>query len=90
MFGLNKKTYHFIVEEKDVTTVLGTINQTCRYDTYRVGSCGWADEPTKWFIMFHATEMKYGKIMSELMKIGNVTIELRPGGKVDLVFRKSS
>ena len=90
MFGLIKKTHSFIMEEKDVTTVLGIINQSCRYDTYRVGSCGWADEPKKWFVMFHATDKQYGNIMGNLMMIGSVNIELRPGGKVDLVFRRGS
>ena len=90
MFGINKKTYTFIMEEKDVTTVLGIVNQDCRYDTYRVGSCGWADEPEKWFIMFHATEKQYGNVMRQLMKIGTVNVEVRPGGKVDLVFKKGS
>lgn len=88
MFGLNKKTYSLIMEETNVTTVLGVINQTCKYDAYRVGSCSWGKEPARWFVMFHATEKQYGAIVKELMKIGDVNIELRHGGKIDFVFRK--
>lgn len=88
MFGFNKKTYIFIMDETEVTTVLGILNGNCRDSAYRVGSCGWLDDPTKWFTLFHATEKEYGNIMHELMKIGSVNIELRPGGKVDFVFRR--
>jgi hypothetical protein len=90
MFGIYMKTRTFIMDEKDVTTVLGIINQALPVwaREVRVSTCGWADEPEKWFIMFHTTDKQYGDIMRELMKIGSVSIELRDGGSiVDYVFR---
>ena len=88
IFGFNKKTYTFIMDETEVTTVLMILNRNCRDRAYRVGSCSWVDIRDDWFAMFHATEKEYGNIMRELMKIGSVNIELRPGGKVDIVFRR--
>lgn len=91
MFNFIKKRYAFIMDEMDVTTVLEVINLACRYrEACRVGNCGWADEPTRWFVMFHATEKEYNNIMKELMQIGSVNIEQRPGGQIDFVFRKDS
>lgn len=90
MFGFNRKTYTFIMDETEVTTVLKILNRNCRDSAFRVNSCSWVNDSDNWFILFHATEKEYGNIMRELMKLGSVTIEVRPGGKVDLVFRRDS
>lgn len=89
MTAFIKKRREFIVEEKDVTTVLSAINLTTRYTNYRIGSCGWEDNPNKWFIMFHATDKKYGEVMKSLIEIGKFTADVRPGGEVDLWFEKN-
>lgn len=90
MFGITNKNRTFIVEEKDVTTVLGVISRKRRQFDYRVGNCSWDDEDTKWFIMFHDTDKMYGSIVKELQQIGELTVEVRPGDKVVLVFRMGS
>lgn len=90
MFAFYKKFREFIVEEKDVTTILSIINQHQLYDTFKVGNCGWAEEPTKWFITFSTTDKTYGKIVKEMMKIGTLMVDIGPGGHVDLVFERDS
>lgn len=90
MFGFTNKRRTFIVEEKDVTTVLGVINRKRRQFDCCVGNCGWNNEDSEWFIMFHDTDKMYGSIVKELQKIGELTVDVRPGEKVVLVFRMGS
>ncbi len=83
-----KKTHMFIVEEKDVTTVLAVINKHRRYYDTRVGNCGWAEEPNKWFIGFDMRDKYYGEVVRDLNEIGNFKLDVRPAGQVDLIFNK--
>ena len=90
MFGIMEKYRSFIVEEKDVTTILKIVNHhrnTC--DCY-VGNCNWNDDRSKWFIHFYATDKIYGQIVKDMKKIGKFNVEVRPGGQVDIMFEMGS
>lgn len=79
----------FIVEESDVTLVLAGINRQHKAaPSLRVGHCGWADEPTKWFVMFDANDKVYGNVVKNLKTIGKFKLEVRPGGIVDIYFER--
>lgn len=85
------KEREFIVEEKDVTTVLIIVNQhRSLYRYLSVGNCGWGDgEESKWFIAFDTTDKKYGKIIKDLLEIGELKTKVRPNEKyVDLYFER--
>lgn len=86
-----QKSRKLFVEESDVTTVLEVINRYQGYfsNNYKlVGSCGWADEPTKWFIGFSTTDKKWGHIAADLSGIGEITVKVTPGGATELYFIK--
>jgi hypothetical protein len=70
------------MDEKEVTAVLRIINQNCGIAPKYAGSCGWADEPTKWFILFHATKKQYYNIVNELANIGKVEIKRDACGRI--------
>lgn len=83
------KEREFIVDEMDVTKVLNIINEYRSLGrNMSVGNCGWGDgEETKWFITFYATDRKYGKIIKDLLEIGELKTTVRPNEKyVDLYF----
>jgi len=64
------KTMNFIMDEKDVTTVIKIINQHHKNlfsKKYCVKNCGWADA-NKWFIMGNVTRKTYDMIISDLKK----------------------
>ena len=84
-----KKRRDFIVEEKDVTTILSAVGREAKTTNYCIGNCGWADQPNKWFISFYTTDKRYGRIMKKLTGIGKFTANTRPGGQVDLWFEKT-
>lgn len=84
-----KKRREFIVEEKDVTTIISIVGREANCFGYGIGNCGWADYPNRWFVSFYATDHKYGKIMKSLTEIGKFTVDTRPGGQVDLWFEKT-
>lgn len=84
-----KKRREFIVEEKDVITILSEVDRNSNISRYNIGKCGWADNPTKWFVSFYATDKQYGKIMKSLTKNGKFIVNTRPGGLVDLWFEKN-
>lgn len=86
-----KKCREFIIEEKDVTTVLSVINSHLKYSNLDVANCGWAnEESSKWFVMFDANDKRYGKIVKDLSTIGEFKLDVRPKGKVDLYFVRKS
>lgn len=89
MLNIFKKHYHFIVEEKDVTTVLGVINKHRKLYDVRVGNCGWKDYPMDWFVMFDSTAKVYGEIVRDLKQIGTFEVDVRPGGQVDIRFKRA-
>lgn len=88
LFG-TKKEREFIVEERDVTTVLSVINRRLKYCQHFVDNCGWKNEPTKWFVMFDATDKAYKDIISELKNVGNFNVDIRPGGQMDICFERA-
>jgi hypothetical protein len=66
------------MEEADVLETLSTINS--KYKMYinqqlAVGNCGWAKDPTKWFIHFDASDKQWGSIVTELNERFNLTIK---------------
>jgi len=83
-----KKGREFIVEEENVTTLLTIINNHRRFYVTHVGNCGWADDVTKWFVMFDATDKVFYEIVKELASIGKISASVRPGGMIDLCFEK--
>lgn len=86
--SLISKMREFIVEEMDVTTVMKVINSHRKYWDYQVGNCGWGGPlATRWFIAFEATDKVYGKIMTDLDKMGEFKVEVRSGGQVDMFFK---
>lgn len=89
MLNFIKKSQAFILEEKDVTTVLDLVNHTKHTSRVYAGNCGWGGgQESKWFIMFHATEKGYGKIVREMSEIGKFDLDVRPGGQVDITFER--
>lgn len=80
-----------IMEEKDVTTVLSAINRHQGYfsnDYKIVKNCGWAKDPDKWVVKFNASEKEWGLIATDLSKLGEITVKVKPGGTTDLYFKK--
>lgn len=67
------KRHYLILEEKDVTKTLSVINRQSTLfinQKMAVGNCGWADETTKWFIHFDASESQWKKIKTDLKNEG--------------------
>lgn len=81
------KRYELIADERDVTKILEVVNRYRQYYDFRVGNCGWALEPTKWFIMFHATDKVWINVLRDLQHMGDIHIDIRPGGQMDLCFK---
>lgn len=90
MLNIFKKQREFIVEEKDVTTVLNVVNREMWTFDYRIGNCGWADETTKWFIIFDMNDKHYGNVINDLNDIGAFRLSIRPSGQVDLYYEVKS
>lgn len=90
MFMFQKRR-NLVVEEKDVTTALSTINRHQGFfsnDNKIVRNCGWAKDPSKWVIQFNATEREWGLMTVDLSKIGDITVKVKPGGTTDLHFER--
>lgn len=66
------------MDEKDVTKVISIVNRyadiKCDNGLY-VASCGWEDDPGKWFILFYSINKDWQKIKEELVYIDSVEIE---------------
>ena len=88
MLKFMKTRSEFFMDEKDVTTVVAVINRHTRYARCRIGNCGWADESTKWFVMFDCTDKVHRDIVKDLTKIGRFKLDVRPGGQMDLCFER--
>lgn len=92
MSNIFQKRHVFIVEEKDVTTVLNAINNSssfCLINDLCVANCGWGDK-SKWFISFYSTSKRYDKILKSILKIGRLSILKRPGGQEDLYIERAN
>ena len=88
---LYQKRRNLVVEEKDVTTVLNAINNHQGFfsnDNKIVRSCGWEKDPSKWVIKFNASEKEWGLMATDLSKIGEISVKVKPGGTTDLYFIK--
>jgi hypothetical protein len=87
---LFKTRREFIMNEKDVTTALSVINAHTSFNIKHVGNCGWANQPTTWFVVFDATNNEYKRIVKELINVyGKISVTARPGGKQDLYFERT-
>lgn len=63
------KRHYLIIEEKNVMEILKVLDSiNKRYVDFRleIGNCGWADEPTKWFIHFDASNSQWKSIVTTL------------------------
>lgn len=63
-----KKTRDLIFDEKQLSKILTAINNNLTCPELRVGNCGWANQPKKWFVLFHCTNKDYEKIINQLNK----------------------
>lgn len=69
-----------IVEEKDMMSVLRALDTVSRSSklpyamSMEVGNCGWADEPTKWFVEFDATDRRWKNVIAELKHVNHKII----------------
>ena len=86
-----KESREFIVEEKDVTTVLTAINQHTKFQQVSVGNCGWGDgEESKWYVIFDASNKQYGSIVADLSELGDFRLNVRPSKKqTDVYFERN-
>lgn len=88
---LFQKRRNLVVEETDVTAVLTVINRHQGFfsnDNKIVKSCGWAKDPSKWVIQFYATEREWSLMTTDLSKLGEITIKVKPSGTADLYFTR--
>ena len=87
----NQKRRCLIVEESDVTTIMTVINHHQGFfsnNEKAIGNCGWAKEPTKWFVRFYASDREWGRITEELSKFGKIYINGCHKGISDLYFTR--
>ena len=84
-----KKARKFIVEEKDVTTILSLIGLEA--GVYRYGIVNLRQEDNTdngWLIEFNCTEKKYEAVVRSLIEIGTITLDIRPDEGVICYFKK--
>jgi hypothetical protein len=62
-----RRRCELIIEKENVADILDAINKHTS-EPIRIGSCGWVDQPSKWFIMFDATEGVWIDIKMNLRK----------------------
>ena len=89
MFGAKKR--EIIVDEKDVTAVLAAINNNqglFSNDNKTTGNCGLADDPTKWYVRFYASDRQWGRIAEELSKTGKINVTVTRRGAAELYYTK--
>jgi hypothetical protein len=87
----NQMRRNLIVEESDVTTVLAAINHHQGFfsnNDKNAGNCGWAKEPTKWYVRFYASDRQWGRIAGELSKLGKIYVNVTPSGATELYYTK--
>lgn len=82
-----KKRRELLSDEKDLSYVLEILVRNNVRDI-EIGNCGWAEFPNRWFISFNTNDDKFSKSMKDLTAIGEITIEVRPGGQIDNYFTK--
>ena len=62
-----RRRCELIIEKENVTDILDIINKHTS-ESVRIGTCGWIDQPSKWFIMFDSTEGVWIDIKMDLRK----------------------
>jgi hypothetical protein len=80
------KRHYLIVDDIDVLNVLEVINKHNKNLlklNLTVGNCGWAAEPSKWFIHFDVSNKKWLSIVTDLTKNYTLVIKDR---SIDDVF----
>lgn len=93
MFYIKRR--NLIVEESDVTKLIEIINKHQGFFSNNnkvIGNCGWADEPTKWYLDFYASSKEWGLIAGELSEIGDITVKTSPNKRMTHLYftRKES
>ena len=79
--------HHLVVEEGDVTNVLKQVNAHCKSKTeIRVGNCGWADDPTKWFVHFTTTRAKWYELVNAMKIVRTWNHETIPKNTIGVVY----
>lgn len=89
MFGQKRC---LIMEECDVTTILKVINHYQGFFTKSskcVGSCERAEDPSKWYIYFYASDKVWGQIAGDLVKFGHIVVKVNPAGTAELYFKRT-
>lgn len=87
----NQKKRCLIVEENDVTSILAVVNRHQGFfgnNDKAIGNLGWANEPTKWYVRFYASDREWGRITEELSKIGKIYLNGNRKGITDLYFMR--
>ena len=88
----NQKRRKLIVDEADVTTVLTTINRHQGFfsnNNKTTGNCGWKNDPSKWYVHFYASDRQWGKIAGELSALGEIRVNVTPGGATELYYKRN-
>ena len=83
-----RKEREFIVEESAVTEVISVISKYLKGFDGQVGTCGYEDQPNKWFVAFRASDKKYGRIVSELALSGDFKLKADASGYMDVFYEK--
>lgn len=78
---------HIIVDEANVIVILDAINRQrcCNSQDLRVGNCGWASDPSKWYVAFTASDKKWMRIIDEMNAKGYQFIIKGPKSEVYMV-----
>lgn len=74
---LFKHRHKIVLDEKDVMKALKIIDDTsiiCILNEMEIGNCGWADEPTMWFIHFTFANTDWSDCLSKLKQIRSLRI----------------
>lgn len=76
------KEHVLIMNEKEVTTVLSTINRNRKmFDYVYVDYLNDADDIDKWYIRFKAFDKSWTNILDTLNRLGTITIKVKSDGK---------
>lgn len=80
--------HHLILEEEDVTRVIGVINNSYKYfrPVTRAGHCNWADDPKKWYVHFTVTREKWNIIRHELNVVRMFTNTEIPINTIGVIY----
>lgn len=81
------KRYHIVLDEVDVMNALKVIDRCHRsVPEIRVGNCGWAEDPNKWFIHFTTTVSKWETIRKDLKVVRVFSNQDIPKNSIGTVY----